>query len=172
MYKLYVGTGLAIILMSTSFAFAEGDNGGGNGIRPILMKVTMMKDIKKGGMATGTERTMPMIPMMPNITTGDATVDAELKALNKEMEAKIKAIRDEYAVRIKAILGDRKPMMASTTPRKILRDMASSTKRIEKFMGEQKDFLPIPKARGATSESEQNTSTRIKDFFRGFLGNQ
>lgn len=46
--------------------------------------------------------------MPPVITTGDAAVDAKIKALQEEMEVKIKAIREEYQVKIKAAIGDKK----------------------------------------------------------------
>jgi hypothetical protein len=46
--------------------------------------------------------------MPPVITTGDATVDARIKALQEEMEVKIKAIREEYQVKIKTAIGDKK----------------------------------------------------------------
>ena len=49
---------------------------------------------------------MQMVP--PTITTGDATTDAKIKALQVEMEAKIKVIRDEYQAKIKALIGDKK----------------------------------------------------------------
>ena len=42
------------------------------------------------------------------ITTGDAAVDAKIKALQQEMEIKIKAIRDDYMAKIKVVIGDKK----------------------------------------------------------------
>lgn len=67
-------------------------------------------------------------PMMmpPTITTGDATTDAKIKALQTEMEAKIKAIRDEYQAKIKALIGDKKVNMGND-----MRNRGSSTLRME-----------------------------------------
>ena len=67
------------------------------------------------------ERADTAIMMPPVITTGDATVDAQIKALQQEMETKIKAIREEYRAKIKAAIGDKKVITrpqggSSTTP--------------------------------------------------------
>ncbi len=141
----------------------------------------------------------PVPPQVaPMMTTGDATIDAQIKALNMEMETKIKAIRDDYLSRIKTIVGDKKPMMASTTPRgmmegkkkgfddgkKMGRPFASSTDgtmrppmmRREDGQGEQGDRgdnrgegqRPLP-PQGQMGDS---VGPRIQNFFRGFFGGQ
>jgi hypothetical protein len=50
---------------------------------------------------------MPL-QMMEMRSTGDATKDAKVKALQQEMEAKVKAIHEEYKAKIDAIVGVRK----------------------------------------------------------------
>ena len=66
---------------------------------------------------------------MPAITTGDATVDAQIKTLQTEMEAKIKAIREEYQAKIKVAIGDRKASLKN--------GMGSSTMPMTKGDGRQ-----------------------------------
>lgn len=66
---------------------------------------------KPGTPTTATARAaMPAVMMgaaMPTITTGDATVDAKIKALQDERYAKIKALNAEYDAKLKAIIGDK-----------------------------------------------------------------
>lgn len=56
----------------------------------------------------GTSTAVGVMMVQPIITTGDATTDAKIKALQVEMETKIKAIREEYQAKIKAVIGDKK----------------------------------------------------------------
>lgn len=72
---------------------------------PQSVKATSINGKAQGGVGA---MIMPPTQMM----TGDAEIDAQLKALTVEMEAKIKAIHEEYGAKIKAILGDR-PVQAN-----------------------------------------------------------
>ena len=60
------------------------------------------------------------------ITTGDSAIDAQIKALQAEMEVKIKTIRDDYRAKIKVIIGDKKVI----TGRNMM-EHGSSTMRVE-----------------------------------------
>ena len=69
-------------------------------VRPMQVKPTVInrgENIKEGQIGM-------------QFTTGDATLDAQIKALRTEMETKIKAINDEYQAKIKALVGDKKPL--------------------------------------------------------------
>jgi hypothetical protein len=55
----------------------------------------------------------PVLPPPPTI--GDTKIDAQIRALNKEMETRIRVIREEYQAKLKALIGARKAMIASTT---------------------------------------------------------
>jgi hypothetical protein len=108
MKKYIISTGVALIAI-TSVCAAESFPQARGTTTPGMMR---------GG------KDMPMMP--PTITTGDATVDAQIKALQQEMEAKIKAIRDEYQVKIKTAIGDKKVLnrpqnWSSTTPSGMMR---------------------------------------------------
>ena len=110
----------------------------------------------------------PQVQMMmpPVMTTGDATKDAQIKALQTEMEAKIKVIRDDYQARIKAIVGDSKPRVASTTPRRGVMMMRGSTTppMMEREDHEGRDGGRDGMMRGSSTEPErmmmQGSTTR------------
>lgn len=132
-----------------------------------------MKEMVQAGMA---------IPM-----TGDAATDAQLKTLATEMEVKIKAIRDEYQMKIKALVGDKKPMMASTSPAmKRTEGAEGERKEKEKNGGENRMMRPTampPREREGEFEgvmTEENGAAplmqggavqgKVQSFFRGLFG--
>lgn len=85
--------------------------------------------------ATSTQPT-PMRPIgagvMARITTGDATIDAQVKVLRDELETKMRALQTEYEVKIKALIGDRKPVgNGTTTPKEMKRGEDRSMERRE-----------------------------------------
>ncbi len=92
--KKYVIT-TAIALTAITGVFAEGQEG--RRMMATTTRAAMVMPASQGIMMS-----------QPTITTGDAATDAQIKALQTEMEAKIKAIRDEYQAKIKAVIGDRK----------------------------------------------------------------
>ncbi|MSR71532.1 MAG: hypothetical protein EXS50_02610 [Candidatus Taylorbacteria bacterium] len=168
MNKLYVLT--AITVASLSFVSAE--EYGSAVKKPVPPGVTaaMRQNMEEG-------------KMMPSqITTGDATMDAQIKALNMEMEAKIKAIRDEYVTKIKAIVGDKKPMMASTTPRGMMKGEKNGADEGRKVGNPMMDVAkqgvpgkPPMMQRGevkgeSTGSNGENIGTRAQSFFKGFFG--
>lgn len=119
----------------------------------------------------------------PMVSTGDVKIDEQIKALNKEMEEKIKAIRDDYLTRIKAIVGTRKVMMASTTPRGMMegekRGMNEGKKMGRPMMGTSTDGTMQPpmrraEVRGVETENLNQVGNafgpRIQNFLKGFFG--
>lgn len=55
----------------------------------------------------------PVLPPPPSV--GDVRIDAQIRALNQEMELKIRSIRQEYQTKLKALIGSRKAIIASST---------------------------------------------------------
>ena len=64
---------------------------------------------RMGGSASGSVQSVPAMMMVaaPTITTGDANIDAKIKALQDERATKIKAINADYEAQIKALVGIR-----------------------------------------------------------------
>jgi hypothetical protein len=134
--------------------------------------------------------TSPMMPhgtsTRPMISTGDATKDAQVEALVREMETKIKAIRDEYEPKIRAIVGDSRPMMGSST--RLMGDRgdrmygdrannATSTPRggegdrHEGRPGTNGDRPVFPPRRGDQGPAATSTPVSLlKNYFQSFFG--
>lgn len=171
MNKVSIAT--AVALASIAFASAEGTT---TIKRPLQIKPQVVKQmIKQEGRDV----------VMPNIKTGDPALDAQIKALNIEMETKIKAIRDEYVLKLKAIVASRATSTATTTPR-VLRgdDMPGQREGMDEGRK-----LGVPFTNNASSTAtgtmprpfmrvenkfEQNesgsTTSRVMNFFRGMFG--
>ena len=157
MKKLYIGLSVAVVLSGVSFAFAEEGTSNTGTMQPMPIKAQMMReDIKKE---------MPkMMGSTTRPTTGSSTVDAQVKALNKELEAKIKALRDEYALKIKAILGDTRPTLvrpdgSTTTPKEMYKEVR----------GEMKDMMEEAREYGSSTKPLQPEVNRFFNFFRGMF---
>lgn len=101
MKKYIITTGIALLALSSVYA----ENREVHTTQPGRMGRPMMATSTRPAMRT--EGSISAQMMSPSITTGDATTDAAIKALQIEMEAKIKAIRQEYQVKIKALIGDK-----------------------------------------------------------------
>ncbi len=84
-------------------------------MKKILLTSAIALSAVSFSYAQDASTTPPALP--PAVTVGDAKVDNQIRALRMEMEAKIKAIRDEYQQKLKAIIGTRKIMNASSTPK-------------------------------------------------------
>lgn len=122
------------------------------------------------GTASSSVPAMPAA-LPPMITTGSSTVDAQVKALHREMEAKIKAVRDEYQVKLKAIIGERKAMIASST-KEIRKEVKEERKEVRQEV--KKDAQEVRKEIMKEKRIEKATSTRpfssMFNVFRGYFG--
>jgi hypothetical protein len=108
-----------------------------------------------------TAEAMPQA-LPPMVTTGDTTVDQQIRTLHKEMEAKIKALRDEYQTKIKAIVGEKKPV--------IVRPDGSTTtpKEARKEIKEVRQELKMERKETQASTTASTTPAR-KGFFRNLF---
>ena len=165
MNKLYVGT--AIVLSALSFVNAQE-----TAKKPLPPKPPIMRQGEDA-------------PKM--MTTGDASIDAQIKALNIEMEAKIKAIRDDYLAKIKAIVGEKKLTASSTRPAMSppgmmqgeKRGMDEGNKMGRPFASTTDGTMQPPMKRGEVRGAEvensgqvgNNFGPRVQNFFKGFFGN-
>ena len=109
-----------------------------------LAAISIVSAQTAGIPSTSAQRPSAAPQMMPPvITTGDATIDAQIKTLQKEMEAKIKVIRDEYQAKIKAVIGDKKILNqmknGSTTPRMMREDGEGRASSSQRMMREEND---------------------------------
>ncbi len=112
-------------------------------------------------------------PAMPAMITGDASIDAQVKALRQEMEVKMKALQAEYEVKIKAIVGNMKPMIvkpdgSTTTVREVRKDIKEERKE---YMQERKEVRADASAT-ATVQTPRFESQKFMDFFRNLFGGQ
>ena len=121
MNKIYAVS--ALIIASITFASAEDVVVKNNTVRGSngMVRATEVKSVSSTrSVITGTAKLMPsqgsgvsqgqvqvvrMMPPIAQMTTGDPSIDAQLKVLLAEKDAKIKAIEEEYMVKIKAIIG-------------------------------------------------------------------
>lgn len=170
MNKLSIVT--AITLASIAFVSAEENNEQ----RPLKNLPAVNKIIKQEDRDNS----------IPNLRTGDPVIDAQLKALNDEMQAKIKVIRDEYAARLKVILSSRATTTrATSTPRYLREDMPGRREGMDEgrkigipFMMNASTTatgtLPRPQMMRVENDIEQNQPnvpvSKIMNFFRGFFG--
>jgi Spy/CpxP family protein refolding chaperone len=130
--------------------------------------------------------TTGMPPQMPPMMlTGDKAIDDQVKTLTKEMEDKIKAIREEYMTKIKTIVGDKRPMHASSTrATSTMKEFRKDVKDMRKEMKEERHdnrdgrfqngsgTPPMPRSRdgkGTTTPPNGNASEKAQGFFRGFF---
>lgn len=104
--KKYIITSFIALTAITSLYAEEGmDNEGKS------MKVMQVNSRSEVGMSEPTSVKEMIIKEMgqpPFMITGDATIDAKIKALHIEMESKIKMIRDDYQAKIKILIGNKK----------------------------------------------------------------
>ncbi len=109
--------------------------------------------------AQGTASEVMPQALPPMVTTGDTTVDQQIRTLHREMEAKIKALRDEYQTKMKAIIGDKKPT--------IVRPDGSTTtpKEVRKEIKEVRQELKMERKENQ-AESAGTTTPARKGFFR------
>lgn len=110
---------------------------------------------------------------MPVMTTGDASIDAQVKALRQEMEIKMKALQAEYEVKIKAIVGNMKPMIvkpdgSTTTVKEVRKDIKEERKE---YMEERKDVRAEASATG-TVQTPRFENQKLMNFFRNLFGGQ
>lgn len=121
MYKTFIGG----VLLASVFAVASAEEARpttmpASGI-PYPVKVSTNKE-GKPMMASGTPmkgegtaRPVMMGEDMQIPSTGDKALDSQIMSLKKEMDEKIKAIRMDYESKIKTLIGDKKPVWASST---------------------------------------------------------
>ncbi len=112
-------------------------------------------------------------PAMPAMITGDASIDAQVKALRQEMEVKMKALQAEYEVKIKAIVGNMKPMIvkpdgSTTTVKEVRKDIKEERKE---YMQERKEVRAEGSATG-TVQSPRFENQKFMNFFRNLFGGQ
>lgn len=126
---------------------------------------------------SATSRPVPTknVPMM---TTGNANLDEQIKALNREMEQKIKAIHDEYQAKLKVLIGEARPQMvrpdgSTTTPgmrREVMERKVEIRERVASTTdGILRPGLRIGEMRGMGGEN--GVGLRVQNFFRGIFGN-
>lgn len=168
MKKIYITT--AIALASIAFAGAQESRGDVRGQTQNGVSV-MRQMMGQFG-----------VNMMPQIITGDATVDAQIKALNKEAEVKIKAIRDDYQVKVEAIIKSKFPQQeASTTPRGMMqgekRGFDEGRKMGVPFNGGTTTrpmmgttTRPMMNVRYVEQQTETKSPVNFMDMIRGFFG--
>lgn len=160
----------ALILAATLAVHAE-EGSRAMGSRPDMVRPEARAMM--GMMATSSRPLTAMADMMrgdipmPVITTGDATTDARLKALNTEMIAKIKAITDEYQTKMKAIIGNKNvtvsaPIMQATpgAVRTMMAGREAEHDNAEQEVRQEKPAGEIPSQGG-----------KIRSFFRSIFGN-
>jgi DNA-binding ferritin-like protein (Dps family) len=116
--------------------------------------------------------TSASVAVPPIVTTGDVTIDNQIRTLHKEMEAKIKALRDEYQVKIKAIIGDKKPVIVrpdgSTTT---VKEVRKEVKEIRKeYQEDKKELRADMRAQISASGTPFNVPERAFNFFRNLFG--
>lgn len=114
----------------------------------------------------------------PVMTTGSSTIDAQIKALRQSYESQIKTLREEYASKLKAIVGDKKPMMGTST-RPLGKDMKDGKEHVNgpTTPGDRKPMPLQGKVEGTSveGEAEQNGATpkgNAWGFFKKFFGIQ
>lgn len=118
------------------------------------------------------EQAPPALP--PVMTTGSSTLDAQIKALRQGYESQIKALRDEYASKLKALIGDKKPMMGTST--RPMKDGKGTMNGSTSPHMEDKRLLPSQaqgKVEGVTVEGQQNGNVpkgNAWGFFKKFFG--
>ncbi|MCF7843735.1 hypothetical protein K9M47_02455 [Candidatus Gracilibacteria bacterium] len=121
---------MSLVLTGGSvFAHEDNESNGRNG---MMKKGTSTYSVMYD--KEGKDDKYKSMPSFARATTGDPVIDAELKALNTEMEAKLKAIHEEYLAKFKVIVGDHKlirgkgePRVASSTVREYMEDLRAST---------------------------------------------
>jgi ribosomal protein S13 len=129
MNKYIISTGIVLATISSVSAL---ETGARENIRPVMMMRASSTQAVHA--ISGMAQNMMVGQGMPSFpTTGDATTDAAIKALQIEMETKIKAIREDYQTKIKAIVGDKKALnrhpMASSTQRDMMRKLEGEVER-------------------------------------------
>ena len=99
---------------------------------------------------------------MARMTTGDATIDAQVKVLRDELETKMRALQTEYEVKIKAIIGDKKPVRNGTsTPREMRSEEGRPMERREEAQ-----MMRIE----ASGEADAMPLNRLFDRIKGMFG--
>ena len=137
--------------------------------RPSMVAGQGQGDTREGGVRVETRA----------MVTGDASIDAQIKALLTEEQAKIKAIHDDYQARIKKLIGDRKPIMASSTastsPRMMHQDNEGRENE-ERMMGSttegrgSRDGMMEANAGAGIEGRGVDFGARMKLFFQGVFG--
>lgn len=122
-----------------------------------------------------TTKPMAPRPMPPVMTTGDATVDAQIKALRLEMETKIRAIQTEYDAKIKLAIGDRKPVIAhpdgsTTTPKDMKHDVQQEIKDVKKGMQDMQHTMMKDMHPNNGTTTHATSTRRFSDLFNLFKG--
>lgn len=123
--------------------------------------------------ATSTASTTPPVLPAPAVT-GDVKIDAQIRALNKEMEAKIRAIREEYQIKLKALIGARKAVIASST-KQMREEQKERREDLREELKDKRDAIRASSSirvkinQGATSTSA-NPQGNAWGFFTRFFG--
>lgn len=113
--------------------------------------------------ATSTATTSPVLPPPPSV--GDTRIDAQIRALNQEMEAKIRALRQEYQTKLKALVGNRKMMVASSSAqfredrKELKNDLKQKREGLKDEWKDKRDDLKDLRARGSDNQGVEGTST-------------
>jgi hypothetical protein len=115
--------------------------------------------------ASGTAQVMPGQVGKP--TTGDPALDAQIQALNTEMEAKVKAIRDEYTAKIRQLVANKKltPGVSTTTRREIRSSSTEQNRGIGAVRGVSEMNASIE-----IDPSKRFEDNFIKNFFSKIFG--
>lgn len=113
----------------------------------------------------------------PAIVTGDASIDAQVKALRQEMEVKIKALQAEYEVKIKAIVGNMRPMIvkpdgSTTTVREVRKEIKEERKEYIQDRKEERKEMRVEGSATGTVETPRFENQKFMNFFRSLFGGQ
>jgi hypothetical protein len=148
MKKIYI----ASLLVATAITFVSAEDA-----KPMPTKAEAMRGSIEANVNARVAQIMP--------TIGDATIDAQIKALSVEMEAKVKALRDEYAVKTQGVIVNNK-LTISPEAKASTVEMEAKVKalrdeyflKIQTIIGNKKLTLPVG-ANAPMMHGKENQST-------------
>ena len=129
-------------------------------------------DNNGNGLGAFIKTEMKVEGMMKMMGTGSSTVDAQIKALNIEMETKIKAIITEYKAKIKAIMDANKDLKFNVVA-PIIKDMKKNMKEIKGDMHdarkENRDSREYGDELENVASGTRELGKGMVDFMRSFM---
>jgi hypothetical protein len=198
--KVFIGVALMFVGMGLVNAQEVGETRVIHAVAPMMGDVLVKRAGTVSGsgggvmhammIATGSRSAMPA-GQMPFPTTGDATKDAQIKALITEMNTRIQAIHTEYETKLKAIIGDKAiinsrgssssspGMMRVMEVREAMMDRydgeGTSTQRMHPSQGRENENRPMyigERQNYGGGEQRMGYSLQIGKFLRGLFGGE